>query len=329
MTDSPLSIVIHPSEFPTQVRTAVLAGLKAGRIPGRVLYQSDAQAQRWLDYHRAFSPSRIDSAVREMYRSAFQAGFDLLPDGPCVAISLGCGGGQKDGDLFDTLTPEHRAHSAYVPIDTSVALVVEATLHVAERHPQVPAFPLVANLEAEPDLNACLQDRVSPELPRLLCAFGLLPNLEPLSLLAYVRRLLRPGDALLLSANQSPKGLAGDGERILTQYDNVPARTWYLGAVEALGIPLADVDLRIDTLSVQSDGGWWRIDVKIVPRRDLEIRIHGEAIAWQAGQIVELFHSHRFTVPALTARLESAQLEVLNSWQGAGGEEGILLLRRA
>jgi uncharacterized SAM-dependent methyltransferase len=319
-----LTLAIHPSEFPAETRASVLAGLRAGRIPGRFLYQSDAQAQRWLEYHQAFSPSRTDGGVRDLYRSAFAAAVAHVGGGPLVAVSLGCGGGQKDGDLLDAIAPTLRGRCAYVPLDTSPALVLEAALYVAARHPGVATQRLVANLEAEPDVAGWLGERVE-DMSRLYGALGLLPNLEPLPLLAYLRRLLRRQDALLLSANQSPGGLAADRARILPQYDNPPARAWYLGAVESLGIAAGDVDLRVEAVPVEGDG-WWRIAVGIVLRRDVTLRVFGESVAWRAGQAIGVFHSHRFTPAALRTKLAAAKLEVVADWQGAGGEEGVYLV---
>ena len=42
MADRSLSLRIHPSEFPAAIRDAVVKGLKQGRVPGRLLYQSPA-----------------------------------------------------------------------------------------------------------------------------------------------------------------------------------------------------------------------------------------------------------------------------------------------
>lgn len=326
---SPLAIEIHPSEFPARTRAAALAGLRAGAIPARWLYQSDAQAQRWLEYHRAYSPSRTDGEVRGLYREAFRAAVTHLGAGPLAAISLGCGGGQKDGDLFDAVPPQALSLCAYAPLDTSPALVLEATLHVGQRHPAVRAHPLVLDLEARPDVHEWLELRAGASLPRLYCAFGLLPNQDPVGLLAYLLSLLRHRDVLLLSANQSPGGLAADGARILAQYDNVPARAWYMGTLDGLGITAADVELRVEAVPALPDGGWWRIDVRILPRRNLEIRLHEETVLWRAGDPIALFHSHRFTSAGLRARLDAAGLRIAGQWQGAGGEEGIYLLRGA
>jgi hypothetical protein len=200
---------------------------------------------------------------------------------------------------------------------------------VASRHPLLPVLPLVADLEADPDVGAWLDRRAGPALPRLVCALGLLPNLDPVKVLDYLQRQLRPDDALLISANQSPRGLSADSARILAQYDNPPARAWYGGAAEGLGIPTAEMDLRVAALPVAPGGDWWRIAVTLHPRRDLAVRQYGESVPWRKGQSIALFHSHRFTRAALCTRLNAAGLEIVADWQGANGEEGIYLLRRA
>lgn len=327
MADRSLSLRIHPSEFPAAIRDAVVKGLKQGRVPGRLLYQSPAQARRWLAYHQAYAPSRTDAGLRDMYRQAFAAAGAALGRKAAVAVSLGCGGGQKDGQLFEVLAAAPHAGSCYVPVDTSPALVVEAMLHVTSRHPKVAAYPLVANLDAEPDLHKWLDGVVPRELPRLFCAFGVLPNLDANALLTYLRRQLRREDLLLLSANLSPTGLAADGDRILAQYDNRRARAWYVGALESLGIRRKWIDLRIDAKALQPDGEWWQVTVQGIPRRAVDVRVHGEAIALRPDQPLSVFTSQRFTPAALRKRLQAAKLRVASAWEGAGGEEGIYLCR--
>ncbi len=327
MPDRSLSLRIHPSEFPAAIREAVVKGLKQGRIPGRLLYQSPAQARRWLAYHKAYAPSQTDAGLRDLYRQAFTAAAAAVGRKAAVAVSLGCGGGQKDGDLFDLLALAPHTGSRYVPVDTSPALVVEAMLHVTARHPKVATYPLVANLDAEPDLHRWLDGVVPKELCRLFCAFGVLPNLDPDTLLAYLRRQLRREDLLLLSANLSPEGLAADGERILAQYDNRRARAWYVGALESVGIRRSWIDLRIDAEALQPDGEWWQVTVQGIPRRKKELQVHGQAITLTPEKPLSIFHSHRFTPAALRKRLQRAKLHAVSAWEGAAGEEGIYLCR--
>ena len=329
MNDRVVSLGIHASEFPAETRAAILDGLKRGRMPARLLYQLPGQAQRWLDYHQAYSPSRTDPGLRKLYGVALAAATAQLDAQPLVAVSLGCGGGHKDADLFDRIPAEHRRESRYVPLDTSSALVLEALLHVTGRHAGVATHPLVVDLEAEPDLRSWLDGEVPQAYPRLFCAFGLLPNLNPAALLGYLRRQLRPGDRLLLSANLSPQGLAADGTRILAQYDNAPARTWYLGALENLGVHPSEVMLRVEAVPVTANGAWWRVAVRAHPQRDLTIRLFGETVSWGAQETLQLFHSHRFTPAALRERLHEAGLEPTAVWAGAEGEEGLYLCRPA
>lgn len=321
-------VTTHPSESPGQIRAAVLAGLKSGRLPGRLLYQSPRQAQRWLAYHQAYSPSRTDPKLRELYRQAFAAAVAQLGGGPLVAVSLGSGGGQKDGDLFAAVAPAFRAPSVYVPVDTSPALVLEAAAHVTGRHPGLATHPLVADLEAGPDARGWLDGFVPAHLPRLLCAFGLIPNLPPERLLAYLRGQMRLTDALLLSANLSPRGFAQDATRILSQYDNPPARSWYAGALEDLGVAAADVELRVEAMPTTTDGDSWRIEVSAETRREVSLTAFGEPIPWPAGKPLRLFFSHRFTAAAFRERLSAAGLVADDAWEGADGEEGIWLCHR-
>ena len=203
-----------------------------------LLYRSPAQAERWLAYHRAYSPSRADGAVRALYGEAFAEAARRYAGQPLRYVSLGCGGGVKDRQFLEArlearleVPLEHRMagsaptpadpleeprRTAYLPLDASPALVMEAALEVRGAFPELPIHPLVADLSAEPGLagwlgGTGLRDGAST----LATCFGMLPNLDPETFPVYLFRLLAAGDRLLVSANLSPSGYAADRRTIL------------------------------------------------------------------------------------------------------------------
>jgi uncharacterized SAM-dependent methyltransferase len=315
--------------MPERRAAALREALQAYRVPGRLLYEGPGQAQRWLAYHQAWSPSRSDPAVQQLYRQAFAAAVSHLGRGALHVVSLGCGGGRKDGDLLDAVPEAARAESHYTPLDASAALVNEACSQMARRYPAVIQHPIEADLEAQPELEDWLTAADGGALTRLFTCFGMLPNFDPESFSRYLARLLRPQDGLLCSANLSPGGFAADHARILRQYDNPEARSWYRGALETLGIVAADYTLGIEAGTLHPDGSRWQITVAATLSRKVRAKTGGVAHPLPAGGRLRVFHSVRFTHAAIRAVLSQAGLHPLQEWLHASGEEGVFWCRRA
>jgi Histidine-specific methyltransferase, SAM-dependent len=335
MNDAFLPITVHASEFPARRRAALLAALRERRLPSQVLYLSLAQAQRWLDYHEAWSPSRTDPGLRGLYGEAYAAAGAALPAaGPLLLGGLGCGGGSKDADLLGVLAGGGGGRALhYVPVDASVPLVGEAAQRARERCPGVALHPLIADLSAAPELEGWLAAAAGAEAPRICTCFGMLPNQDVQAFPAWLARLLRPQDLLLISANLSPGGLATDGPRILMQYDNPPARAWYLGALAELGLSGSMYSLAVEArplaLEGVAPGAAWQIAVTAALRKEAPLAVHGEPVPLAVGDRLAVFTSHRFTAEAVEHLLAAAGLRVQERRVGAAGEEGVFLCRRA
>jgi uncharacterized SAM-dependent methyltransferase len=338
MNETPLSIALHPSAWPQAQRAAVPAALRAGRLPPALLYQSPAQAQRWLDYHAAWSPSRTDTALRALYGEAFAAAAAALAaQAPAVLLlGVGSGGGHKDAELLQALAhtaPGRALH--YVPLDASAALAADAALHVREAVPGAHLHPLAADVGAEPALEDWLA-ACAPGAPRVVSCLGLLPNQDARVLPAWLARTLRAQDVLLLSTNLAPGGFTADAARILLQYDNPPARAWYRGALAELGLAAQAYALEVlaqplpgaAALGLESEAAW-EVLARATLRETTELGVSGEALRWPAGARLEAFRSQRFTAAAAAHLLAAAGLRVEQRWLGAGDEEGIFLCRRA
>jgi len=318
-----LPVAIHESRFPGSRGISARAAFARGRLPGWLLYEGDSQAARWLAYHAAWSPARTEQALRDLYGRAFEAAWAALDSGPRRLVSLGCGGGRKDGDALDVLPGGAVAHCDYTPVDSSLALVLQAARHVAGRHALRGCSPLVADLEAEPALEAWLAGQEQAGVRRLFTCFGMIPNLDPDSFPRYVAGLLRPGDGLLLSANLSPGGYPADGGRILAQYDNPEARAWYQGALAGLGLTPDDVALTVQPRPLTPEGSRWLIEAVALARRPKRIEVEGATLELAAGSTLRVFHSLRFTLPAILDLLRDAGLVPAEHWLHAAGEEGI------
>ena len=317
----PVTLTFHDSQYPSQVAEQLRRGLRTRRLSSKFLYESPAQAQRWLLYHQAFSPSRTEDALLDLYQKVFQVALHAIPCEALHYISIGCGGGMKDSLLLKAAQPLY-ATLYFTPMDISASLVIETILRLPFT---LKTFPLVIDLEAEPDLQSILEQHDSGATGRLFTCFGMLPNFDYLTFLPYIRRLMRPQDILLLSANLSPTPHPEAVSHILPQYDNPPARDWFMGLLEQLGFSATDIDLQIDAHPLGLDGHVWQVRTAARFLRDVPFTLYGESFTFQRGERLHLFFSNRFTPQVLPSILTDAGFTVDETFLFDSQEEGVYL----
>ncbi|MEM1058426.1 MAG: L-histidine N(alpha)-methyltransferase [Verrucomicrobiota bacterium] len=278
-------------------------------------YVSARQAELWLEVHRAHSPAHGDTAVRETYADFFRAQAPALGGCPHV-VALGSGGGAKDRLLLKALAGSGHAPARFTPQDVSPGLAMLSAEAVQDLDLVHPVQPVVGDLLAMNDFGDWL-DRLDGGAARLFTAFGLVPNFEPGEFFPWLARLLRPRDALLLSANllpaeAEPDGLNAGMEKILPQYDNPETRAWLTRVLHDWGWE-ADVDLDGYRMQIAADQEQHRFEA---------------TVPWRAGGKLRLFFSHRYTPQTLAAALEAHGLLLGEGSVAPGGEEGLWLVRR-
>jgi uncharacterized SAM-dependent methyltransferase len=289
------------------------------------LYDSPAQAQRWLAYHHKYSPSRTEPELLTLYERAFRAAILLpLPERPLHYVSLGCGGGNKDA-LFVRSALNLGGSLHVTPMDTSPALVLETMLRLAEAFPTLAASPLVVDLAAEPEIGPWLRQQEAQATCRIFGCFGIIPNFDYVALLSYLRRLMREGDLLLLSANLSPGPYGSAAQRIVPQYDNPLAHAWFGGLLDSLGFPATDLRLAVMARPLREDGHIWRIQADALFLKDVTLRLYENSFDFREGEALEIFFSNRFTPMVLPQILTSAGFTLSQSWILDSQEEGIYL----
>lgn len=321
----PLKLAFHESQYPAQLAVLCQKSLRDRRLPGRLLYDSPAQAQRWLAYHQEYSPSRTEPELLALYERAFKVTMSSASSKrPLHYVSLGCGGGNKD-TLF-TRCAHNLGRVLHVsPMDTSPALVLETMLRLEEISPPPAASPLVMDLAAEPEIGAWLTEQEAQGACRVFGCFGIIPNFDYVALLAYLKRLMREGDFLLLSANLSPGPCDLAAPRILPQYDNPLARAWFTGLLDSLGFPASDLRLSVTARPLREDGQIWRVQAEVRLLKDMAIRLYEESFDFREGEALEIFFSNRFTTTVMPQILISAGFSLRNSWVLDSQEEGIYL----
>jgi uncharacterized SAM-dependent methyltransferase len=318
----PITLTFDDSQYPARVAAQLRQGLRQRRLSSKFLYDSPAQAQRWLAYHQAYSPSRTDTALLTLYQQALQAALRILHTESLHYISLGCGGGQKDSVLLQQARSHcHRLH--FTPTDVSAALILETMALVQEAFPDLTSTPYVLDLEAQPDLNALLRPYETAGSQRLFACFGMLPNFAYRPFLVYLRRLMRPGDVLLVSANLSPQPFNESAAHILPQYDNPLAHAWFAGLLDSLGFPSSHFRLTVHAEPLRTDGQIWQIQADAVFTAPVSLRLHGDTWCFTPNERLRLFFSNRFTPQVMPSVLAEAGLSVVDTFLWASQEEGI------
>lgn len=310
---APLLLHVHPSQWPAATRTRLEAALRAHTLPARFLYDSPAQAARWLAYHAAWSPSRTEAELLDLYDQAFEAALSAVAHAAPTYLSLGTGGGRKDARF------RSRAHAAgrapeLVLTDTSPALVMEAM----QLSPGARGW--VVDLEAEPSRESL----DLPDAPLIVSAFGMVPNLDAHAFTTWMRGLLRPGDLALVSANLHPDPWPEAGPDILPQYDNPPARAWYAGALAELGLSEASLEIRGRALDSSKES--WRVEVDAVASAAVVARAFDVELPLESGERFSVFFSNRFTPAAFERLVTEVGFAVRERYIFEGAQEGIWLL---
>src|SRR5437773_12501296 len=99
-------LAIHASQFPENVRSALLDSLRRRQVNHKFHYDSLKQTQKWLALHQAYSPSRADPDCVATYEHSFAAAASRIVSERVHFIGLGCGGGQKDSRFVGWLCEE-------------------------------------------------------------------------------------------------------------------------------------------------------------------------------------------------------------------------------
>ena len=324
----PITLTFHESQYPARVIEQLRHGLRTRRLPIKCLYDSPGQAQRWLSYHQAYSPSRIESDLQALYQQSFHTALRLMQPVSLHYISLGCGGGRKDA-LFLQQAQLQCRHLHFTPIDISAALVLETIVHIQDAFPDLSSSPHVLDLEVQPDLVSLLSEHETVASKRLLSCFGMIPNFEYRAFLPSLRSLMRPADLLLISANLSPTPCAESQAHILPQYDNPFAHAWFGGLLNSLGFPASHVRITVQAEPLRPDGHLWQIQAYASFLQAVTVTVYDEAFHFTPDERLDLFFSNRFTPQVMPHILADAGLRIVETFLLASHEEGIYLCARS
>ncbi len=317
------SVHVHDSLSAAAWAAALEESLRRRDLAPRFLYESPKQARRWMALHERYSPARRDAEGAAIYeRASAQAAARLRP-GPATVIGLGCGGGQKEAALLRQVRQAGHP-AAYVPVDASLPLVLAAAATARAAAPGLDCQPVAADLTAAAGLPDLLSRIVPPDHARVFAFYGMLPNLEPDFVRAWLGVLIRPGDQVLLSANLAPGSDYAAGVRqILPQYDNPLMREWLLTWPQHLGLDPDAFELGFGIASHAGPPDLLRVEAHLRFLRPQQIGVEGANHAFAAGDSMRVFFSYRHTAERVHELLRPAGLRVTGEWVTPSGEEGV------
>jgi hypothetical protein len=308
-----VSVWLHPSlSFGAQAALR-RASLAEGRMHHAFHYLSARQSALWMALHRAHSPATEGGVASSIYEEV-AATVARASSGPRVrVVALGCGGSWKDLALLRALQAAGR-EVALVAVDASPFLAahsVDLARAAGIRDVRAVAADL---LTCEELLGELRSDLVTDE-PTVVTAYGLLPNFEPDAFFGFLRRVVRVGEPLLLSANLVPEaGMAG----VQAQYDNPQLEAWVSAVLSDWGLAERVSDYRLEVRTV---GGWERFEASVAWRRTEDWDWEGCPLSVTAGERLPLFFSYRCTPPQLETLARAHGFAVHQAWIAGNREE--------
>ena len=149
---------------------------------------------------------------------------------------------------------------------------------------------------------------------RLITLYGVLPNLDPLSLLRCLAKNMGPKDLLLFSANLAPGENGRRGAlRVLSQYDNPLTHKWLQGVVLRTRPRLSPGSIQFGVYPDTTQSSLSRIEAR-----------------WFVGSKAThtLFSSRRPTLSQVESWIRTSGLTRIHQWIEPKGEEGVWLTTR-
>ncbi|MFD8720759.1 L-histidine N(alpha)-methyltransferase [Streptomyces sp. NPDC059629] len=304
---SPLRVTRTLPEDATDaaLRADVLNGLTATpkTLPPKWFY--DARGSELFEEITELPEYYPTRAEREILLA--RSGEIAAASGARTLVELGSGSSEKTRLLIDALT----GLEVYVPVDVSESALTQAGRVLIEERPWLTVHALIADFTGRMEL---------PETPgpRLLAFLGgtignLLPA-ERARFLASIRRLLAPGDTLLLGTD-----LVKDEEVLVRAYDDAAGVTAAFNK-NVLAVVDRELDADFDPDSFDhvalwdADNEWIEMRLRSRVAQTVKVPALDLAVDFAAGEELRTEVSAKFRRAGVTAELAAAGLELTNWW---------------
>ncbi|MFK0104250.1 L-histidine N(alpha)-methyltransferase [Streptomyces sp. NPDC091217] len=315
---SPLRVTRTLPEDATDaaLRADVLNGLTATpkTLPPKWFY--DARGSELFEEITELPEYYPTRAEREILLA--RSGEIAAASGARTLVELGSGSSEKTRLLIDALT----GLQVYVPVDVSESALTQAGQALIEERPWLTVHALIADFTGRMEL---------PETPgpRLLAFLGgtignLLPA-ERARFLASVRRLLAPGDALLLGTD-----LVKDEEVLVRAYDDAAGVTAEFNK-NVLAVVDRELDADFDPDSFDhvalwdADNEWIEMRLRSRVAQTVKVPALDLAVDFAAGEELRTEVSAKFRRAGVTAELATAGMELTNWWTDSQGRFALSL----
>jgi len=315
---SPLRVTRTLPEDATDaaLRADVLNGLTASpkTLPPKWFY--DARGSELFEQITELPEYYPTRAEREILLA--RSGEIAAASGARTLVELGSGSSEKTRLLIDALT----SLEVYVPVDVSESALTQAGQALIEERPGLTVHALIADFTGR---------MVLPQTPgpRLLAFLGgtignLLP-VERAKFLASIRRLLAPGDALLLGTD-----LVKDEEVLVRAYDDAAGVTaeFNKNVLAVVNRELgADFDPdAFDHVALwDTDDEWIEMRLRSRVAQTVKVPALDLAVDFAAGEELRTEVSAKFRRAGVTAELAAAGLELTNWWTDSQGRFALSL----
>jgi uncharacterized SAM-dependent methyltransferase len=232
---------------------------------------------------------------------------------PLEVLSLGAGQGDKDLLLLAALRARG-IRAVYVPVDTSQALLEMACGGALRAG--FTAHGVKADFTKPDQLLALAAE---PESPRrlVLLVGNTLGAFDPLAQARELRRMLRPGDALLVD------GELYAGDATLAGYDNPLNRRFAWAPLHGVGIGDQDGQLIFEPRDDPRLPGLHLISKHFRATRAVEARLGGETLRLDQGERLEMNHSYKYAPDTLLRILAEAGFAI--PWHAQSDDQRFLM----
>ncbi|MFC9930609.1 L-histidine N(alpha)-methyltransferase [Streptomyces sp. NPDC127190] len=315
---SPLHVTRTLPEDATDaaLRADVLRGLTANpkSLPPKWFY--DARGSKLFDEITELPEYYPTRAEREIL--AVRSGEIAAASGARTLVELGSGSSEKTRYLIDALT----GLAAYVPVDVSESALRQAGQALVAERPGLEVHALIA------DFTAPLALPTTPG-PRLLAFLGgtignLLPA-ERAEFLASVRRLLAPGDGLLLGTD-----LVKDERVLVRAYDDAAGVT---AAFNKNVLAVIDRELGADfdpdafahVALWDAEREWIEMRLRSRTAQTVKVPALGLAVEFAAGEELRTEVSAKFRKEGVTRELAAVGLDLTHWWTDEQGRFALSL----
>jgi dimethylhistidine N-methyltransferase len=305
-----------PETADPQFRDDVLAGLSAAipAVPARWLY--DTTGSELFDEITklpSYYPTKTETTLLKRILPELA---EAIPDGMAV-VEFGAGSATKTPLLLQAVAP-----AAYVPVDISGDYLEASAAEIRKLFPDLPVYPVAADFARE----FALPEEVSG-LPKL----GFFPgstigNFVPRTatdLLRHFRELIGTGSLLVIGMDR-----VKPVERLIAAYDEpegVTAR-FNLNLLERINREL-DGDIPLDAF--HHEARWndilSRIEMHLVPTRDVSFTISGRHFSFAAGESIHTENSHKYPRRGARLLLLAGGWTPIAEWEDEHGDFSIVL----